>query len=564
MKQYNQLYTVESNLINLNNPLDEYPFPQFRRNSYFSLNGRWNYKITKNPNDLANIENEIIVPFPIESSLSEVNKRLAKGEYIIYKKVFSLENDFIKKNTFLHFLGVDQKYKVILNNYSFNVVTPLSLTTKLDISKYIKKNNELIVIVQDNLDYTLPLGKQSKKPKGIFYTPFSGIYYPVFIESVEDDYIKDISLSTTLDTLKIQIDSSCEEFEILIKDNEDIISKIITNEKYLNIKIPNPILWSPDNPHLYNLEIKTKTDTVYSYFGLREIKVKDGLIYLNNKRIFLNGILDQGYYPEGIVTPPSYETIKKDIILLKELGFNTIRKHIKVEIPFFYYLCDKYGILVMQDFVNNGKYNYITQTALPTIGFIKKNDKRINSNLTQRSNFIYSGERLVKYLKNHPSIALFNIFNEGWGQFNSSNIYHNLKEDYPDIIFNTVSGWFKGADSDLDSYHLYFKNIEKIKKFNKPIFISEFGALCHKVKDHSYSNKNVFAYTYYKDIENLEKEFVELYENKILPYKEKLVGVIYTQLSDIEEEDNGLLTYDRKVLKMNKELIKNTINKLNN
>lgn len=563
MKQYNQLYTVESNLINLNNPLDEYPFPQFRRNSYFSLNGKWNYKITKNPNDLANIENEIIVPFPIESSLSGVNKRLAKGEYIIYKKVFSLENDFIKKNTFLHFLGVDQKYKVILNNYSFDVVTPLSLTTKLDISKYIKKYNELIVIVQDNLDHTLPLGKQSKKPKGIFYTPFSGIYYPVFIESVEDDYIKDISLSTTLDTLKIQIDSSCEEVEILIKDNKEIISKIITNEKYLNIKIPNPILWSPDNPHLYNLEIKTKTDTIYSYFGLREIKVKDGLIYLNNKRIFLNGILDQGYYPEGIVTPPSYETIKKDIILLKELGFNTIRKHIKVEIPFFYYLCDKYGILVMQDFVNNGKYNFITQTALPTIGFIKKNDKRINASLTQRSNFIYSGERLVKYLKNHPSIALFNIFNEGWGQFNSSNIYHNLKEDYPDIIFNTVSGWFKGADSDLDSYHLYFKNIEKIKKFSKPIFISEFGALCHKVKDHSYSNKNVFAYTYYKDIETLEKEFVELYENKILPYKERLVGVIYTQLSDIEEEDNGLLTYDRKVLKMNKELIKNIINKLN-
>lgn len=563
MEQYNKLYTIESNLINLNNPLDEYPYPQFRRNSYFSLNGKWNYKITRNPNDLTNINNEIIVPFPVESSLSGVNKRLAKNEFIIYKKVFTLENGFIKKNTFLHFLGVDQKYKIFLNNYPFDVVTPLSLPTKLDISKYIKENNELIVIVQDNLDYTIPLGKQSKNPKGIFYTPFSGIYYPVFIESVDDDYIKDIHLSTTLDTLKIQIDSSCEEFEILIKDNKEIISKIITNEKYLDIKIQNPILWSPDNPHLYNLEIKTKTDTIYSYFGLREIKVTDGLIYLNNKRIFLNGILDQGYYPEGIVTPPSYETIKKDIILLKELGFNTIRKHIKVEIPFFYYLCDKYGILVMQDFVNNGKYNFITQTALPTIGFIKKNDKRINTNLIQRSNFIYSSERLVKYLKNHPSIAIFNIFNEGWGQFNSSNIYHNFKEDYPDIIFNTVSGWFKGADSDLDSYHLYFKNIDKIKKFNKPIFISEFGALCHKVKDHAYSNKNVFAYTYYKDIENLEKEFVELYENKILPYKERLVGVIYTQLSDIEEEDNGLLTYDRKVLKMNKELIKNTINKLN-
>ena len=291
--------------------------------------------------------------------------------------------------------------------------------------------------------------------------------------------------------------------------------------------------------------------------------VKDNFLYLNNKRIFLNGILDQGYYPEGIITPPSYSTIEKDIVLLKELGFNTIRKHIKVEIPYFYYLCDKYGILVMQDFVNNGKYSFLTQTALPTLGLIKKKDKRLNKNLIQRSNFIYSGEKLVKYLKNHPSITLFNIFNEGWGQFNSNNVYHQFKETYPNIIFNTVSGWFKGSQSDLDSYHLYFKNIDKLKNFTKPIFISEFGALCHKVKNHSYSNKNVFAYTYYKDIERLEKEFVNLYEDKILPHKEKLVGVIYTQLSDIEEEDNGLLTYDRKVLKMNKELIKNTINKLN-
>ena len=292
--------------------------------------------------------------------------------------------------------------------------------------------------------------------------------------------------------------------------------------------------------------------------------MQDGLIYLNNKKIFLNGVLDQGYYPEGIITPVTYDSLKFDILTMKELGFNTLRKHIKVELPYFYYLCDKYGMLVFQDFVNNGKYSFFIDTALPTIGLQKKNDKIIHTNKLERKNFITGGELLIKYLSNHPSIIAYTIFNEGWGQFDSNNVYHHFKALYPNILFDSTSGWYRVADTDMDSYHWYFKNLDKLQKVDHPIFLSEFGALCYKVKDHAYGSDEVFGYTYFPTIPDTEQAFVDLYEQKIIPYKDKLIGTIYTQLSDVEEEDNGLLTYDRKVLKFNKETIQRVLKKLNN
>ena len=220
-------------------------------------------------------------------------------------------------------------------------------------------------------------------------------------------------------------------------------------------------------------------------------------------------------------------------------------------------------MLVFQDFVNNGKYNFFIDTALPTIGLQKKNDKIIHTNKDERQNFITAGEQLIPYLNNHPSIIAYTIFNEGWGQFDSNNVYHYFKAMYPNILFDSTSGWYRVADTDMDSYHWYFKNLDKLANVDHPIFLSEFGALCYKVKDHAYGSDEVFGYTYFPTITDTEKAFVELYENKIIPYKDKLIGTIYTQLSDVEEEDNGLLTYDRKVLKFNKETIQKTLKKLN-
>ena len=247
---------------------------------------------------------------------------------------------------------------------------------------------------------------------------------------------------------------------------------------------------------------------------------------------------------------------------MKDLGFNTLRKHIKVELPYFYYLCDKYGMLVFQDFVNNGKYNFFIKTALPTIGLQVKCDKFDHMNKLGRSNFIKAGEEVIKYLHNNPCIVGYTIFNEGWGQFDSKNVYKHFKELYPSLIFDTASGWYRGAPTDLDSYHWYFKNLDKLAKVDLPVFLSEFGALCYKVENHAYGDRFVFGYTYYPTIEDTEKAFVSLFENKIIPYKDKLVGCIYTQITDVEEEDNGLLTYDRKVFKLNKDVVKKVLAKL--
>lgn len=562
MKKYNDLYTDEYEKLDKNCPLSEYPFPAFKRDSYICLNGIWKHKITKNELDLNNINDDILVPFPIESKASLVQKRLNKGEFIIYKKEFILDKSFIKDFTFLHFLGIDQQYHIILNGQKFDWITPLNFPTKIDVSKCIKEHNELYVIVKDDLDYRLPLGKQSKKPKGIFYTPFSGIYYPVFIESVNAGYIESLDIKTTMSSVTLNINSTSNEFNISIYDGNNLIIDRTINDKTVTFNIDNPILWDPNNPHLYDIKLSTKNDSITSYFGLREIKMQDGLIYLNNKKIFLNGVLDQGYYPEGIITPVTYDSLKFDILTMKELGFNTLRKHIKIELPYFYYLCDKYGMLVFQDFVNNGKYNFFKDTALPTIGLQVKDDRKDNKNPESRQNFIAGGEKLINYLNNYPSIVGYTIFNEGWGQFDSNNVYHHFKKLYPNLIFDTASGWYRGAQTDLDSYHWYFKNIDKLPKMDHPVFLSEFGALCYKVSSHCFGERHVFGYKYFPSIGQCEDAFVRLYEKKIIPYKDKLIGTIYTQLSDVEEEDNGLLTYDRKILKFKKERVQEVLNKL--
>lgn len=556
MRKINNLFTEEYQENN-NFPLEEYPRQQFKRNSYFSLNGLWNYEISKNKNS-RNYQGQILVPYPIQSINSRVNKTLKKNEYIIYQKKFTLEKNFIKDYTILNILGIDQEFTIYLNNTLLGEYTFFGVPMQIDISKCVKEENEIIIIVKDNLNLAFPHGKQSNNPKGMFYTQVSGIYYPIFIESYHQKHIGSFKYVSNLSSVDLYI--SCnEDYHIEIYENEKLLYKIASNKEHLTINFDNPHIWSCEDPFLYKLIITSAHDKIESYFALRTIELKDNFVYLNKKKIFLNGLLDQGYYPEGIFTVSSYKSYEKDILTMKELGFNLLRKHIKVEIDYFYYLCDKYGMLVMQDFVNNGKYRFIHDTVLPTIGFQSLKDHKVN--FYQQQCFIEHGKKLVKYLFNHPCVIAYTIFNEGWGQQEADKMYDFFKEYDSTRLYDATSGWFKQTRSDFNSKHIYFKKIN-LSKENSPVLLSEFGGYSYKVENHIFNLKNNYGYKFFKKQNEFQDAFIQLYLEQIISNKDKLVGAIYTQVSDVEDETNGLFTYDRKVLKVDIEKIKSLMKKL--
>ena len=559
----NNLKTPEYELLDFECPLKEYPRPQFQRDSYYSLNGKWDYLVSKSDELNNNFDGEILVPYCIESQNSLVAKSINEGDYIIYHCKFKLENEFIKDQTFINFMGVDQEFDFYLNGKKYGHFVPLGLPTSIDISDNISEENEIYVVVKDDLDLTLPYGKQVREQHGMWYTSVSGIYYPVYLESVNKGYIRNVKIDTSLDSVTFDVNSDDLDIDITIKLYEEVIyqGKLKNKEE---IKLDVIRLWDVDHPSLYFVELKNKNDVVNTYFALRKVELRDGFIYLNNKKIFLNGVLDQGYYPEGIYTVSDYSSYLKDINMLKDLGINCIRKHIKIEADYFYYLCDKYGMLVLQDFVNSGKYSFFRDTALPTVfPNLKINDKRLHKNKKQRENFIKHGEGVLKYLHNHPSIIGYTIFNEAWGQFEADKMYEHFKSLEPNYLFDATSGWFRQSKSDFESRHVYFKDINKrIKGINKPVFISEFGGYSFKLNEHSFNLTNTYGYRNIETKEDFEKDLIDLFENQILNNKDRLVGCIYTQTSDVEDETNGFITYDRKVLKVDSKRFKELMNKI--
>lgn len=531
-------------------PLSEYPNPQFVRDSYYSLNGLWDYHINDQKNKKI-YEGQILVPYCLESSASTVKKTLKKNHTLVYHKSFKLDPSFLKEKTLLHFLGVDQEFYIKLNGTTFPAIAPLGLPSAIDISKCVSIHNELEVYVKDNLSFKYPYGKQSKHPKGIFYTPVSGIYYPVYLESLPLKHISAFKLTPTMNSLKFSVETTSDKLQVLIYENGKLIKEKDCSKSHQGeFTFATPHLWSIEDPFLYDLVFKTENEEVKTYFALRSIAMKNGMCYLNKKKIRLKGILDQGYFLDGIYTPNTYNDYQKDLQIIKELGFNTVRKHIKIELPYFYYLCDKLGLLLIQDFVNNGKYHFLRDTALPTIGLRNKNDRFSNSNKEARNNFILHSEKTIDYLYNHPSLIGYTIFNEGWGQFNADKNYRRLKALDPTRLFDATSGWFNRHLSDFKSFHLYFKNIDKLAKLQEqPIFLSEFGGYSYKVPNHSVNQKE-FGYKKYTTQVAYQEGVISLFKEKILPYRSKLCGFVYTQFSDVETEENGLVTADRKFVKV--------------
>lgn len=550
-----------------NKPLQEYPRPQLVRESYMNLNGLWDFEISKSSKLPVNYSLSILVPYCVESVLSGVNKLVEEDDYLYYRKTIEFDKKFIKDKVLLHIDAVDQIAKVYVNNHlaaeSHNGYLPLVV----DIKPYLNDlKNEIVVQVKDELNLDYPYGKQRKKRGGMWYTPVSGIWQSVWIESVSNDYIENLTITPNVDnnSVTIVVKTTAEDVTLKILEDKKVIYKHKDNNHIFDIKLENIKLWSPENPFLYNLEISTKHDEVKSYFAMRKFSVNDKHILLNNKPIFIHGLLDQGYFPDGIYTPASYEAYKDDVLSMKELGFNCLRKHIKVEPMMFYYYCDVYGMIVLQDMVNNGPYSFMIDTAMPTIGLSKVANKLKSTNSNRKQIFKEACIDTINYLYNVPSIGYITIFNEGWGQHDSDEYYELVKSLDNTRIIDSTSGWFKEKLSDVESLHVYFKKI-KLKPSNKPIIVSEFGGYAYKEENHIFNEKKDYGYKKFNDKEELDKAIFNLYKNDVVDnIKNGLTGSIYTQVSDVEDEINGLLTYDRKVCKVKKETmltIKNLIEK---
>ena len=542
----NKLYTAQGEGL-CGTPWEIYPRPQLRRESYFNLNGIWELSVEGQAESFS-----IRVPFCPECLLSGLNKHFPEGSILSYRRHFQLPKDFNKGRVLLHIGAADQIAEVYVNNKHIGRHEGGYTAFTFDITEALNEENLLEIRCTDDLrDLSMPYGKQTLKRGGMWYTPVSGIWQSVWLESVPINYIEKLRIENRGYSVHISI---CPPMDGVVQ--VDGLGEYPLENGKVIIEPKEPHLWSPEEPYLYDFRVITDEDTVESYFAIRNIESKlvNGIprLCLNGKPYFFHGLLDQGYWPDGIYTPATPKCYAEDILTMKKLGFNTLRKHIKVEAEEFYYQCDKLGMIVFQDMVNNGDYNFIRDTALPTVRIQKRPDKNMHKDLKTRERFLQSMKETVSQLSNHPCILYWTVFNEGWGQFDSDNVYKKLRELDDTRIIDTTSGWFRRKCSDVESLHIYFGPWNQIRLANKPLILSEFGGYTYPVKGHLFNPDNAYGYKTCKSAEEFQNQILALYRKKVLPAIGKgLCGAICTQISDVEDEINGFLTYDRKVCKAN-------------
>ena len=531
-----------------------HPRPQLRRETWMDLNGKWDFAVQADEKKPEAFDRTILVPYCPESALSGIHNHFPEGSFLFYRRYVRLPEAAAGHRILLHVGAADQALTCYVNGVEIGSHTGGYTAFTMDITRAIREENEILLRVRDDLtDTAFPRGKQSLTPGGMWYTPVSGIWQSVWLEWVPETYIQSLDIRADMTEAVLDTGDASLSGTVTVMAPEGNVTLPLTGGRAV-FRPETPRLWSPEDPYLYEFEITTGADRVSGYFALRswDIRNVDGIprLCVNGKPRFFHGLLDQGYWPDGIYTPPSPDCYRQEILAMKRMGFNTLRKHIKVEPEEFYYQCDKLGMFVFQDMVSNGDYSYLKDTILPTLGFQRKNDRRAHPDKRSRQMFLDNMKAQVLQLKNHPCIAMWTIFNEGWGQFDATAAYHTLKALDDSRFVCSCSGWFRGGESDVFSRHIYFGQWHHLKRTDKPLVLTEFGGICLAVDGHLYNPDKSYGYQSSKDSEDYRKKLLTLYRKHILPAIPKgLCAAIYTQVSDVEEEINGLLTYDRQVTK---------------
>lgn len=563
------------NQIDKEHVLEEYPRPMMVRESYINLNGLWQYAFTSVPKCPAKFQGDILVPFSPESILSGVERQLLPGEYLWYRRFLPAEvSRQAGRRWLLHFGAVDQWAAVFINRKKLMTHTGGYLPFTVDVTEALSdtEENELIVLVQDTSDTSWHArGKQRLKAGGMFYTAQSGIWQTVWMEEVPETYIRDVHISSRYDEREVEIIVESEqtaEISISVSSCEmQAVETVGVTNTAIRIPVYQMHSWTPEDPFLYDLYVSLGEDCIKSYFAMRKIsreKDRNGIsrLYLNNSPYLCNGVLDQGYWPEGLYTAPCDEAMIFDIREMKRLGYNTLRKHLKIEPQRWYYHCDRLGMLVWQDMVNGGsayKHVYVTYlaTGMEQLSIRRKDNqyKMLSRTSTQgREEFEQEMEQTVNLLKSHPSVSMWVIFNEGWGQFDANRLTDKLRLLDDTRLIDQASGWFDQGGGDFRSIHNYFFSM-KMKPEERIQALTEYGGYSLRLSEHA-ERKKIYGYRTFRNSQELTRGYCELIEKSVIPAMEKgLSGLVFTQLSDVEEEVNGIYTYDREVLKLDEDEI---------
>lgn len=571
-----KIRTPWSEKVDPNLPHPEYPRPQMKRDSWINLNGSWDYAIryVDEPKP-EKYMGKILVPFAVESALSGVGKTVGGNNALWYRRMFSAPAAIAGKKILLHFDAVDWEADVFVNGKKAGTHQGGFDPFSFDVTGLINhgKQNEVIVRVWDPTDDgPQPRGKQVNKPSGIWYTPVTGIWQTVWLEWVSASYISEIYSIPDIDRKKLIVNTNVlgaaptDKLRITLKDNGRVIHKDVYDiGKSAEISLNDIRLWSPEMPNLYDLEAELvkadKTmDKVTSYTAFRKISLEkdaNGIqwVMLNNKFLFQYGPLDQGWWPDGLYTAPTAEALLFDIVKTKEMGFNMIRKHTKVEPSNWYRYCDSLGMLVWQD-MPSGDMNFSTDKWITNPSL-----EPVDKTRTEASEKIYRTElkAMIDAFRFFPSIVVWVPFNEAWGQFKTVEISNWTSKYDPSRLINPSSGGNFHAVGDMHDLHNYpDPQIHRPEVFgrDRAVVLGEFGGLGLPIEEHTWTTKSNWGYQSFRSKEELYNRYVSLLEKLQTFIPLGLSAAVYTQTTDVESEVNGLMTYDRKVMKFDIEKIR--------